>query len=69
MKTQTQATQDRAIRMPETTFKTGLSRASLYRLSKAKKFPQMIKLSARASGFLESEVNTWLESKKGDRNG
>ncbi len=58
-------TNDRAMRMPETVKKTGLSRATLYRLAKAKQFPSIVKLSERASGFIESEVNEWLKTRKG----
>ena len=40
---------------------TGLSRGSIYRLIKEGDFPTQIKLSTQAAGWIESEVNDWLE--------
>jgi prophage regulatory protein len=51
------------IRLPRTIEKTQLSRSTIYSLIKAGDFPQQIKLSSRAMGFLESEVDAWVEAR------
>jgi prophage regulatory protein len=48
------------IRLPRTIEKTGLSRSTIYMLLKRGEFPPKIKLSPRAMGFLESEVDAWI---------
>lgn len=51
------------IRLPEVKDKTGLSRSSIYlRMSKGE-FPQSISLGDRAIGWLESDIEQWLEDK------
>lgn len=51
----------RILRMKQLIERTKLSRATLYVLmSKDPYFPRKIKLTARAIGFLESEVDAWL---------
>lgn len=40
---------------------TRLSRATIYRLSNAKKFPQPVKLTDRgASAWVRDEINEWV---------
>lgn len=41
----------------------GLARSSLYALIASNQFPRPVQLSARAVGWRESDVNTWLESR------
>jgi prophage regulatory protein len=60
---------NRIIRLPEAIKKTGLSRATIYVLLARGEFPKQIKLSPRAMGFLESEVNAWIDAKAEARNG
>jgi prophage regulatory protein len=43
--------------------KTGIPRTTLYARISADEFPRPISLGARAVGWLESEVDTWLESR------
>jgi len=43
--------------------KTGLSRSSIYRLIAAGKFPTQVKLSERAAGFFEHDIEAWLKSR------
>ncbi|MBX3646756.1 MAG: AlpA family phage regulatory protein [Rhodocyclaceae bacterium] len=38
----------------------GLSRSQLYALQKIGKFPQSISLSARAVGWLSSDIQAWI---------
>lgn len=52
------------IRLPEVLAKTGLTRASVYRLAQAGKFPSSVKLSERSSGWRESEVDSWVASRQ-----
>ena len=54
----------RIIRMVETTSKTGLSRASIYRLMSLGRFPRNVKLSERAMGWYEADIDAWLESRQ-----
>lgn len=53
----------RIIRISTVKAVTGLSRGSIYRLIKESDFPKQIKLSAQAAGWIESEINDWLESR------
>lgn len=49
------------IRLPEVKNKTGLSRSSIYLRMSNGVFPQSISLGSRAIGWLESDINEWLE--------
>ncbi|EEF26746.1 conserved hypothetical protein [Ricinus communis] len=42
---------------------TGLPRSTLYHYIKRGEFPAQVKLGARIVGWLESEVNEWLDSR------
>ena len=43
--------------------KVGLSGSSIYRLIQEGKFPSQIILAERSSGWLESEIDQWLEER------
>jgi prophage regulatory protein len=45
----------------------GLSASTLYLLQKAGQFPEPIKLSTRATGWLTSDVERWIASKAAER--
>jgi prophage regulatory protein len=48
-------------RLPAVEYKSGLSRSSIYlRMSKGL-FPQSISLGGRAVGWLESDIDEWIE--------
>ncbi|QBY02940.1 AlpA family transcriptional regulator [Thalassotalea sp. HSM 43] len=52
---------NKIIRLPAVKDKTGLSRSSIYlRMSKGE-FPQNISLGGRAVGWVEEDINEWLE--------
>jgi prophage regulatory protein len=52
---------NKIIRLPAVKDQTGLSRSSIYlRMSKGT-FPQSISLGDRAIGWLEEDINQWLE--------
>ncbi len=53
----------RFIRFRELKEICGLSRTSLWRLEKAGLFPKSIKLSSRASAWLSTEIEDWINSK------
>ena len=54
----------RILRMKHLIERTNLSRATLYVLmANDPSFPKKIKLTARSIGFLESEVDAWIESR------
>ena len=46
---------------------THLSVASIYRLAKQGDFPKPIKLGVKASGWLQSEIDDWIQSRLNDR--
>lgn len=61
---------ERALRLPQVCTITGLRRSMIYRLQAEKRFPQRIKLSERAVGWLEREVQEWLAERiKSSREG
>ena len=43
------------------------SRAHLYRLIKAKKFPKPIRLGANRIAFVTDEIDAWIEAKIAER--
>lgn len=48
--------------------KTGLCRASVYKLIKNDpSFPRPVKLGTRAVGFLENEIDDWIEKRAAAR--
>ncbi|OAN14222.1 AlpA family transcriptional regulator [Photobacterium jeanii] len=50
------------VRLPEVMKMTGLSRSTIYlRMSKGN-FPQSISLGERAVGWLEADVELWLDA-------
>jgi len=51
------------LRLPEVSKKSGKSRSSIYRDMALGKFPKQIKLSERSSGWIESEVDQWIEDR------
>lgn len=54
---------DKILRLPEVENKIGRKRSSIYADIGAGTFPAPINLGARAVGWLESEVNQWIETK------
>jgi prophage regulatory protein len=50
-------------RLPAVIEKTGLSRSSIYLRMNKGEFPQSISLGDRAIGWLEADIEQWLEDK------
>ena len=57
----------RIIRRKEVEGRTGLSRATIYRKVKAGSFPKPLHLTERAVGWLETEVQAFLQARLDER--
>jgi prophage regulatory protein len=53
----------RIIKLPEVIAQTGLSRSSIYAKIDEGTFPPSVSLGARAVGFVEAEIQAWIEEK------
>ncbi len=51
------------LRLNATLAKTGLSRSVLYSKISKGEFPKQINLSERSIGFLESEIDGWIDER------
>ena len=51
------------LRMPEVEVKTGYKRPTIYRFIKEGLFPKQVPLGLRAVGWVESEIDDWVQSK------
>ena len=51
------------LRWPEVRIRVGLCRSQIHTLVQQGKFPKPIKLGARASGWIESEIDQWIENR------
>jgi prophage regulatory protein len=60
-KTEKRASAHAIIRLPEVKEMTGLSKSTLYLRISLGHFPRPIQLGGRAVGWLEAEVQGWLE--------
>jgi prophage regulatory protein len=56
----TSANSIRVLRLPAVIAKTGLGRDSIYRGGREGWFPKPVKISERASGWIEAEVDAYL---------
>jgi prophage regulatory protein len=57
----------RVLRLPATSEKVGLGRDSIYRGAREGWFPKPVKISERASGWLEHELDAWIEQRTAQR--
>jgi prophage regulatory protein len=53
----------RILRLAQVREVTGLGRSCIYQLQAEKQFPQRIKIGVRAVGWIESEVQQWVNKK------
>lgn len=51
------------LRLRDVQQRTGLSRSTLYLLISRDDFPRQVRLSARAVGWRESEINDWIANR------
>ena len=58
---------EQILRFPELRKKVSVSSVSIWRWEKNGTFPKRIRLGARASGWLESEVDAWIEQRATER--
>ena len=49
------------LRLPAVKQRTGLSRSTIYLRISEDSFPKPVSLGGRAVGWIESEINSWLE--------
>lgn len=54
---------DTILRLPQVQAMTGISRSGIYARIKAGTFPKQIKLGERASGWIEREVQTFIQER------
>ena len=50
------------LRLPSVTCRTGLSRSTIYLKISQGLFPKPLSLGARAVGWLESDIDTWMDN-------
>jgi len=51
------------LRCKDVTKKTGIAKSTLYAMVKSRIFPLPVQLGPRTTGWVESEVETWLTEK------
>jgi prophage regulatory protein len=49
------------LRLPDVKKRTGLSRSSIYLRIKHNQFPKQISLGGKAVGWVESEIQEWID--------
>jgi len=53
----------RFLRLPEVEQRTGLRHTQIHKLEVDGRFPRRIKIAVRAAGWLEHEINAWIEGR------
>ena len=53
----------KVLRLTDVCNRTGLSKSSVYKKMEEFDFPQSIALGARAVGWLEEEIEQWIQSR------
>ncbi len=53
---------ERILRLKQVKARTGISRATIYIRVKAGTFPKQVCLGPRSVGWLESEVDAWIQN-------
>lgn len=51
------------LRWPVVKASTGLSRVSVWRMEKAGKFPHRVQIGVNSVGWLESEIQEWIQNR------
>jgi prophage regulatory protein len=57
----------RILRLPEVITKTGLGRTKLWKMTKEKQFPESVSLGAQSMGWIEAEIDGWIEQRMAER--
>jgi len=55
------------LRLPDVIKKTALSRSAIYDMIAKGLFPKQIKLTTRSSGWIQSEVEQWVDDRVAER--
>ncbi|MCC7037809.1 MAG: AlpA family transcriptional regulator [Alphaproteobacteria bacterium] len=58
-----QTPKERILRLTEVKVRTGLSRSTIYLNIASGTFPRHISLGARCVGWLESEIDGWIQAR------
>lgn len=53
----------RTLRLPEVIYRTSLKKSTIYEFIANGSFPKPINLGSRAVGWLEEEIDQWLDKK------
>jgi prophage regulatory protein len=53
----------RILRAPEVLKRVGLSRSTVWRLERKNQFPQRVRLTDRVVGWIEADVDRWIEQR------
>lgn len=51
------------LRLPDVCRATGLGRSMIYQLEAESQFPRRVRIGARAVGWIEAEVQSWLRER------
>jgi prophage regulatory protein len=54
---------DRIMRLPEVKKDTGLARSTIYKKIAEKTFPSQIPLGTKAVGWLERDIQNWIQAR------
>lgn len=57
----------RLIRLSEVMRQTGLRKTTIYQLQSGGEFPQRVQITVNCVGWIESEIQAWLEARAGGR--
>lgn len=53
----------RILRLPETEYRTGLKKSTIYERVASGDFPKPINLGSRAIGWLEQDIEDWIDAR------
>ncbi len=59
----------RFLRLPEVMARTGLSRSTIYLRLEQGLFPRPVSLGGRAVGWIESEIDEWMNNRVAESRG
>ena len=62
------AAQIRILRLAQVIERTGLKKTKIYELQSEAQFPMRVKITARAVGWIEQEVQAWLSGRVSKNN-
>lgn len=63
MELENQKIKERILRLADVKTRTGLSRSTIYAHIKTGDFPRHISLGARCVGWVESEIDAWIQAR------